>query len=60
MGTESDSARTERLSVVTTLVRFDGALGRSYVVPGWPAYRLIVPAMPPAASRWNWEVRREV
>jgi Protein of unknown function (DUF2867) len=33
------------LGVVTTLVRFHGALGRVYFVPVRPAHRLIVPAM---------------
>lgn len=34
-----------RLGVVTTLVRFHGALGRAYFLPVRPAHRLIVPAM---------------
>lgn len=35
----------ERLGVVTTLVRFHGALGRAYFTPVRPLHRLIVPAM---------------
>jgi len=34
-----------RLGVVTTLVRFRGALGRAYFIPVRPAHRLIVPVM---------------
>ncbi len=34
-----------RLGVITTHVRFHGALGRAYFLPVGPAHRLIVPAM---------------
>lgn len=35
----------ERLGVVTTLVRFHGALGRAYFAPVRPLHRVIVPAL---------------
>jgi hypothetical protein len=41
----------EHLGVLTTLVRFHGALGRAYFVPGRPAHRLIVPTMLRSAAR---------
>jgi len=44
--------RPERLGVVSTLVRFHGALGRVYFLPVRPAHRLIVPAMLRRAARF--------
>jgi hypothetical protein len=39
------------LGVVTTRVRFHGALGRAYFVPVRPAHRVIVPALMRHAAR---------
>lgn len=38
--------------VVTTRVRFHGALGRAYFVPVRPVHRLLVPALLRRAARW--------
>jgi len=35
----------DHVGVVSTLIRFHGALGRAYFLPVRPAHRLIVPAM---------------
>ena len=48
----------ERQGVVSTLVRFRGALGRAYFLPVRPAHRLIVPAMLRAAARRLSETER--
>ena len=49
---------SDRLGVVTTLVRFHGLLGRAYFIPVRPAHRLIVPAMLRAAARRLCETGR--